>query len=120
MSDIKNQNAKTSETDEPMGAEPIGEMRQAERRRNGQRREGVRGLWEERRLFDRRGREYSMFGKRFDGSDDEETDVSKVPDVADELLISPAEIEIFRQQDEQAESQKSAISDETQTPRRNL
>ena len=120
MSDIKNQNAKTSEIDGPIGAEPLGEMRQAERRRNGQRREGVRGLWEERRLFDRRRREYSMFGKRFDGSDDEETDVSKVPDVADELLISPAEIEIFRQQDEQAESQKSAISDETQTPRLNL
>lgn len=87
------------------------EQRQGERRQAGSRREGVRGLWEERRLFDRRKREYSMFGKRFDGSDDEEIDVSKVPEVADELLISPAEIEIFREQEE-------AEQEEIDNPRR--
>ncbi len=95
LSEVENPNAKT-----PENTEPIGDMRRGERRQNTQRRDGLRGLWEERRLFDRRAREYSMFGKRFDGSDDEEIDISKVPDVEDELLLSPTEIEIFEEQDE--------------------
>lgn len=103
---IKPQSEATPTEAAPTEAAPIiqavtAEMRQAERRRNQLRREGVRGLWEERRLFDRRERKYSIFGKRFDGSDDDETDISKVPDVEDEQLISPEEIEIFRLQIEE-------------------
>lgn len=92
-----------------------GDRRQGERRQSENRREGIRGAWEERRLFDRREREYSMFGKRFDGSDEGETDIRKIPDVAPELLISSAEIEIFREQDEQ-ETQAKADDAPVKTP----
>jgi hypothetical protein len=76
-----------------------GQRRQGERRQNEERREGARGLWEERRLLDRREREYSLFGKRMDG-DDNETDIANVPNVEDEQLLSATEIEIFREQDQ--------------------
>lgn len=82
------------------GALSSGDRRESQRRQADQRREGLRGEWEDRRLFDRRKREYSMFGKRLDGIDDVETDISKVPDVPNELLLRASELEIFAEQDE--------------------
>lgn len=56
------------------------DMREGERRQNTQRRGGLRGEWEERRLFDRRDREYSIFGKRIGG---EVEDIAPLDEIED-------------------------------------
>lgn len=40
------------------------DRRKGERRGTGERRDGLRGLWDDRRLYDRRRREYSIFGNK--------------------------------------------------------
>ena len=85
----------------------IGERRQRERRSNEQRRSGARGVWEDRRLFDRRHREYSIFGKRIDGADESnEANPLHLPDVPLSEIISPAELRILEEQAELEETQK--------------
>lgn len=57
------------------------DRRSGERRSVEQRRGGVRGQWEERRMFDRRRREYSIFGNKLDNEELPSREVSNAPQI---------------------------------------
>ncbi len=94
----------------PVEGAPFGvERRKGERRQNDDRREGLRGHWEERRMFDRRSREYSIFGKRLDGADDHnEANPLALAEVPLSEIISPAELRIFAEQEEEERQEEQA------------
>ncbi|HVF85716.1 MAG TPA: hypothetical protein VM821_07020 [Abditibacteriaceae bacterium] len=84
------------------------ERRKGERRQNEQRRSGVRGHWEERRILDRRQREYSMFGKPMSEAAEELLpNPPDSPDVPLEVIISRSELRILAEQ-EQLERERKA------------
>ncbi len=79
------------------------------------RRAGLRGHWEERRLLDRRKRAYSMFGKALHSDEQAPPNPTHLPKIALEEIISPAEIRILNE--EETREQTTSASETTQKPR---
>lgn len=93
----------------PVEGTPFGiERRNGERRQSVDRRVGLRGHWEDRRMFDRRYREYSIFGKRLDGADErKEANPLALAEVPLSEIISPAELRILAEEEHEANKKRS-------------